>query len=243
MNWPADVVDGIRAFRDRVHEDLLEVFKAYQATPETSFAYWLDRERRAGARAIIESVARYVQAMKEMALGTRPISFGYTTQGWARYELIRDVLLQNGVSQDQLAERLKEFLDSDAFMDFPASRIESSLWAVIGQQASQGRQKPLNRGMVNDINVVASLLPYCDAMFIDNECRGLLSNIPQKHALGYPTRVFSPNNKADFIDYLREIENQADPRILKCVKDVYGPDWGKPYLTMYEERRRRASES
>jgi hypothetical protein len=43
------------------------------------------------------------------------------------------------------------------------------MWAVIGQKAATGQKEPPNQGTVNDINIVSGLMPYCDAMLIDNK--------------------------------------------------------------------------
>jgi PAS domain-containing protein len=79
--------------------------------------------------------------------------------------------------------------------------------------------------------------PYCDAMFIDNECRGLPQNIPKKHALGYSTRVFSLKTGERFIEYLRKLEENSDSAVLSSVREVYGPDWPRPFLRMYDVDR------
>jgi hypothetical protein len=54
------------------------------------------------------------------------------------------------------------------------------MFAAIAHRAANGQRKPPNRGMANDIGVVSTLLPYCDAMFIDNGCLSLLQNIPKR---------------------------------------------------------------
>jgi hypothetical protein len=111
------------------------------------------------------------------------------------------------------------------------------MFAVIAYQAANGRTRPPNRGMSNDIKVVSSLMPYCDAMLVDNECRAMLANIPKAHALGYPTTVFSPAMGTEFLDYLRAIESQAPPEHLAEVHSVYGDSWPTPFLNMYEVER------
>ena len=97
---------------------------------------------------------------------------------------------------------------SEVFEDYPANQIEALMWAVIAQMAAAGQRRPPNRGMVNDIYAVSRLLPYCDGMLVDNECRALLQNIPDRYALGFATRLWSPNNSGELSDYLRELESQ-----------------------------------
>ena len=76
--------------------------------------------------------------------------------------------------------------------------------------------------MVNDVKMISGYAPYVDAMFIDNECAALLSEEPLKSELKFKARIFSLNSKDDFLEYLRSIERDADPKILKSVRDVYG---------------------
>jgi hypothetical protein len=88
--------------------------------------------------------------------------------------------------------------------------------------------------MMSDIRIISVLLPYCDAMFIDNECRGLLCEEPLSGALDYGTTLFSTNNKERFLNYLDDIKSRASPEHLDKVKEVYGEDWEKPYTTLYQ---------
>jgi len=81
----------------------------------------------------------------------------------------------------------------------------------MGQKAATGQREPPNRGTINDINIVSSLMPYCDAMLIDNKCRAWLEDIPQRYALDYPTRIYSRSDGDEFIAYVRTIEAEADP--------------------------------
>ena len=92
--------------------------------------------------------------------------------------------------------------------------------------------------MSNDIRVL-TLLPFCDAMFVDNGCRALWEKVPRKYRPPYRARLFSYNTREQFLAYLQEIEDDGDLAILACVRDVYGEP--RPFLTMYEyeERRRR----
>jgi hypothetical protein len=240
MTYPAEMVEGIRSIRDRVHEGVLNVFEHYKGSTGTDFDHWLDHELAAGGEAMIQARALYERRLYEMAQrGEFSWEGIYRSNGLDRFNLLMEVLGKGtGHTPDSLLGRLREFLTSSAFRDAPSNRIEALMWAVIAHRAANGQRRPPNRGMINDISVVSSLLPYCDAMFIDNECRGLLANIPVRHRPTYATRLFSRNNSDDFLSYLREIETNADSAILACVRSVYGDDWPKPYLTIYEETRR-----
>lgn len=101
--------------------------------------------------------------------------------------------------------------------------------------ATGGRKKPMSEGMVNDIDIISTLMPYCNAMFIDNECRGLLTEHPISDEINYGASVFSLNNKEGFLAYWDEIERNAHEEHISKVREVYGDDWKNPYLTLYQK--------
>ncbi len=239
VEYPPEVVDGIRKFRDSVHAGVRDVFEHYREVRNTDFEYWSDRERTAGGRAILQAAQLYAQRMRDIAAGIVPFSFDnvYSSNGLDHFNLILEVLKAHGTSSDELGAKIRAFLESDAFKDYPASRIGALLWAAIARNAALGQKKVPNTGMMNDINVVSTLLPYCDAMFIDNGCRGLWESIPKQHRSFADKPVFSYNTRDCFLTYLQEIEDGADPAVLACVREVYGEP--RPFLTMYEEEERR----
>ena len=236
--YPASIVGGIRKFRDEVHSKIHALFEdELRTTPNKDFKYWLDREREAGGRAILQARQLYLQRMYEMAIGTVPFSFEnvYSSNGLDQFNLIAEVLRARGTPENELVSRLRAFLASDAFKDYPASRIATLIWAAIGQAAAGGQKEPPNAGMSNDIRLL-TLLPYCDAMFVDNGCRALWEKVPRKHRLEYRAALFSYNTREQFLAYLKGIEDNGDPAVLACVHDVYGEP--RPFLTMYEKRPR-----
>lgn len=76
---------------------------------------------------------------------------------------------------------------------------------------------------MTDIDVVSTLLPYCDAIFVDNKCRSMLSNIPKTHKPPHECLVFSSKTSREFLRYLCEIRASATPDHLKLLHEVYGP--------------------
>lgn len=235
MEYPTDVVQGIRQYRDAVTAGVRDVFKYYQSNPHSDFEYWWRHERNAGKNAIIGAARLYAERVREMAAtGEFSLNRLYSSIGFDQYRLIMEVLRGSGVSTTDLAPRMIAFLDSEIFKDYPSSRISTLIWAAIARKAALGQKKIPNTGMMNDIVAVSTYLPYCDAMLIDNECRGLWESIPSQYRNSYSTRLYSYNTRQQFLNYLHEIEESAESAVLTCVRQVYGEP--RPFFTMYEER-------
>ena len=107
------------------------------------------------------------------------------------------------------------------------------MYAAIARKAGAGQRRPPTRGFITDVQTISAYLPYCDAMFVDDECRGLLSEEPLKSRLGYPTRIFSTRTWNDLLSYLDAIEATCTPEHRALVREVYGADWERPFETMY----------
>ena len=87
----------------------------------------------------------------------------------------------------------------------PYMRISSLLFAALARKAAIGGQvRPPNRGTMSDVTTVAAVLPYCDAIWVDNEMAGLLCEEPLRTRIDYGTRVFSWNTRQQFLEYLDE---------------------------------------
>jgi hypothetical protein len=138
------------------------------------------------------------------------------------FESIYTAFESEGIRKNDILTKRIEYLNSIALMTVPFIKINSMLWAALARKASSGRKKPPNQGMANDITLLSLIIPYCDAMFIDNECRSYLTEMPLKTAINYGTRFFSQNNKDEFINYLDEIKFSASKEHLDKVKEVYG---------------------
>lgn len=237
--YPTDMVEGIRADRDRMHEALAAWFERRRNDEEKDFEHFFQIERDGLRTGMVGAYLQWRESQLEAFMGKRPFTLANLSPSGAaqHFDLIREVLQGQGISGDDVWKQAREFLDSDTFRDTPANRISTLMYASIAHRAANGQKKPPNRGMANDIGIVSTLLPYCDAMFVDNECRALLQNIPQKYALGYATKVFSLRDGDAFVEYLKNIETTADPQILQDVREVYGDDWPTPFLAMYEVER------
>lgn len=232
---PLALVSGIRNFRQGVHAKLRLLFdRELRSTQQIGFEYWLDRERKAGGRAILQADRLRSQRLEEMTTGIMPFSPEnfYESHALDQLNIIVSVLRRHGTADRDLAARVLAFLDSDEFKDYPASRIATLVWAAFSRAASNGQKEPPNQGMANDVRVL-TLLPYCDAMFVDNGCRALWEKIPGRYRAIYRTQLFSPKTRENLLAYLQRIEEDADPGVVASAREVYGEP--EPFLGMYSE--------
>jgi len=208
MPRPDWLIRGLRNERDQSAENLAEVFaKNYRGVKRT-FEEWFAWEA--------DGLRRGMLSNKPNSEAGDLVSYALST------------LEQNGVGNLPEAGRtLARFVNSDAFVRVPWVLIQVSFWASIGMKASSGQKVAPDRGTWAD-NEVLTLVPYCDAMFIDRRCAGLLRDIPQKNKLPYPTLVFSMSNCSAFLDYLGELEQAVNPEHRALVELVYGPKWTEP---------------
>jgi len=86
------------------------------------------------------------------------------------------------------------------------------------------------------VNIISALLPYCNAMFVDNECNGFLKEKPLADEIRYGTKVFSYKSRKQFLEYLDKIKSTASRTHLEKVKEVYGDDWMQPYTDIYKPK-------
>jgi hypothetical protein len=61
-------------------------------------------------------------------------------------------------------------------------------------------------------------------MFMDNECRSLLLNVPLALRPPEASRVYSLNNSAELLEYLRSLRADLTPEHIQALRDVYGED-------------------
>ena len=142
-----------------------------------------------------------------------------------------------GFSQQQCYETIMDFVKSGAIIETPSNVISASMWSSLAMQAVNGQKKAPDEGMAaTDIDVTSTFLPYCDAMFVDNKCRSLWTEIPKAHKLPYQCFVFSSKTSDQFLQYLRDIRNDATPDHVALVQEIYGPSVLEPCKSIYGDR-------
>ena len=154
-------------------------------------------------------------------------------------QLIRLAQIEGGLEEQEAQHATWTFLYSDEAMNAPANDISALLMAALSRRAASGQKGGRLGGMWNDFTAIASYLPYCDAMFIDNECASLLAEGPLTQRITYATKIFSTRSREEFLKYLRALENDAGTEHVERVSRVYGVEWLTPYRTILEKQRNK----
>jgi hypothetical protein len=132
---------------------------------------------------------------------------------------------EGGERSSEEANRMEiEFGKANRIADAPFVKLQSLMFAALAMRPAQGQKEPPDEGTTTDVETVAHLLPYCDAMFMDNGCRSLLLDVPMDLRPPETSKVFSLNIKARFLDYLRSIRNSITAEHVAAVREVYGDD-------------------
>ena len=230
-------VATIKKTRDATHEGITEIFARWRSEPKKKFAERFEEEGLAWGRVMMQ---KYVESIVKYGSGQT------TMEDFAMSAMSDESVLITGLSMylphepektEENLRKMSAFLQSKEMLEVPFNRVSALLWAAIADQAANdATRKPPNKGIVNDIDMISTLLPYCDAMFIDRDMHGLLQYGPLKAELekNYQAKIFSASNKEAFLEYLDGIEKDADPKLLETIRGVYGEP--KAYTTMYEHK-------
>jgi transcription elongation factor Elf1 len=151
-------------------------------------------------------------------------------------EEIRRIFEKNNIDEMQSLHKLSEYFSSASFNLVPYINITSLMFSAIARRASNGQKRTPQASIFTDIRTIAVLLPYCDVVFIDNECASLLNEEPVKSRIPYNTKVFSINSKEKFIEYLDELIRNIPKKHINLVRRVYGESWTKPFIECLQER-------
>lgn len=225
---------NIRRARSKLHVSLGALFQEWQKGGET-YEQAFKREKAAYARSVLNGYVADIQKRMQVITGRLPATLD-NVLGSVNGSLISGMeyaATMRGFSHDKALAAIKEFAASGAMNETPATIVSAAMWASLAMQAAAGQKKIPDEGMVTDIDVISALLPYCDAMFVDNKCRSLLSEIPKRHKLPYKCLVFSSKTSDQFLQYLQDICSSATPEHLELLQEVYGPGVLEPPKSIY----------
>lgn len=230
-------IEKLREDREQLNSGLLEIFKRWQSETDKDFDYWFHQESEGYGKAVLQVYFNYLKTYIDVATGkTEPTAnFVFPLNSVVLIHESHRVLREAGVPDEELWSKTVEYFSSPSLRHVPTIKISSMLYASLARKAASGQKSPPTKGMTNDIAIISSVLPYCDAIFIDNECHTYLNERPLFDELNYGTNVFAPNNRDDFMEYLNSIEAGMPKEHVEKVFEVYGSTWQKPYTTLFTD--------
>ena len=226
-------VDDVRTTRNEIHKHLQDVFGIWQREKK-SFKEVFEAEKSAYTRALVQAYWAQQKKVNDTLLSGEMPSLNDMLPSQQYLVLTQlQYTFDDAFGKAESPRAMGEFLGTGVMNDVPFNMIGASLFASLSQKAAAGQKRPPNQGTSNDVNVLSTLLPYCDAMFVDNECRALWQDIPRDYKLPYPCALFSHNVGDRFLRYLKDIRDSATSEHLKIVEEIYGPDPLKPPQSIY----------
>lgn len=237
--WRDDAgwVDELRAVRGRTDTMMVELHERWRTSQDFRFEDTYRRELRSFGTTLLQLHAAHVRELVEMQRGLRPFDPERALPPPATDFVLaaRRRMRDHGVADADLWGRLQAFLEAPTLDLVPYLRISTLLWAALARKAAAGQRRAPSHGMMNDVKTVAIVLPYCDAVFVDNELAGLLGEGPLRTDIAYGTRVFSLNSRDDFLAFLRERREELSDEYVEKIKEVYGENWIRPIDRFFRE--------
>lgn len=228
--------------KEKGYQDFLNVFKRWQTERGKRFEDWYKEEHKGFVDGTILAISRFYQRRDEMVdkyvkTGEVDIDAMLPPPSLTLIESLKNMARREGCPTDEEAlKKVLEYLNSQYLDLVPTLRIGTALYAVIAHQAANNNKKPPSPGVMVDVKMISGFLPYCDAMFVDDENTALLEDNRVKAKVQYPTKMFSRRNKEAFLQHLDDLLANADPEHLELIKKVYGEDYLKPYTQILEQK-------
>ncbi len=234
---PFIVPNEIKAARAYMHKHIAHLFRDVWSKEARTFQYWYDLERKGyqghlGA-AVVKSRRERMESMLAYQPGVEPsleeLGKALPSAAEALLASLEHIMRfpRDGSMRtpDETAKLEKSFGEANRIAEAPFVKLQSLMYAAIAMRAAAGQKEPPDEGMTTDIETIAYLLPYCDAMLMDNDCRALLRNIPTALRPAEVKRVYSLNSRTEFLDYLRSIRASITAEHLDALREVYGEEY------------------
>lgn len=240
-HWPGRL-EGIRDTRTSAHETLQQLWDEW-ASERMQFEDLFQKERIGFATGVLQSFLIHVRRWHRTTGNVEEVVDPLDLFPSWQFRLVTEILRrleEKGIPHEEQARRAVSFFFSEQALCAPENHIGALLHAGLARRAASGQRRVPTRGTRNDIAFIAAYLPYCDAMFIDNEFAHLLSEGPLAAEVNeYSTRIFSTRSRDEFLTYLVGLEDKASPDHVDLVNRTYGENWTKPFRSILEHERNR----
>jgi len=238
-HYPQTYEVQLRESRERIHRQWIQEFNIWKEHSDAKFEQWMEDFYLSLVKEILHSYPdclRYIIRLPAQQIHHTDLC-QFLLESMDPIQLMHSVFKEEGITYNDLWLNTWQYLQSDSFRQIPFIKLYALFYASFARKAGSGQKKPPDRGMTNDLNVLSLLLPYCDAMFIDNQCRSCLEEKDVQSRIDYSTRVFSLSSKEDFLAYLEQLETEFPPKYRKEVEDLYGIQWINTPTQLYWKER------
>jgi hypothetical protein len=220
----------LRRLRSELHANIARLFRDVWGKEKRGFEYWYELERMSFQGHLLKAAVNNARERTGAVLSCNPgekpslevldkVLPSFPEGVIASIEHVMRFPRDGGMRlPEEQVELGKRFLLHNRIADAPFVKLQALMFAAVAMRAAQGQKEPPNEGTTTDIDTVAHLLPYCDAMFMDNGCRSLLLDVPIALRPLETAKVFSLNVKAQFLDYLRSIRNGISIEHVKAIR-------------------------
>lgn len=203
------------------------------------FEYWYPGELGHWGPNFLDAYTQWGKDLKDILDGKTPFDYFKATLspfGTIGQSILTE-LQKTGKSGQDLLDSFSAFSTGPSLENVPFIRINAMVFAMVASKVSYG-MKPSNitPSFMNDSLMIATVLPFCDAIFTENFLGNLLREPPLNSCLQNMPNVFSISSKDQFLAYLDQIEANAPKWHLAYVKQVYGEDWGKPFVSVFGKK-------
>ena len=179
----------------------------------------------------------HIQSLREAAevmAGTRPFEpeVFMPSNATATILGIHHRLREHGVADEELWPKTAEFFASP---DIDQSRTCGSP-ACCSRPSRASRRAGSGAGRrrhAERLTTIATVMPACDAIYVDNEVAAFLNEEPLRTQLNFGTHVFSQRTRHEFAAYLDEIRDAAPGEHVAAVREVYGDSYLTPFSRLF----------
>ncbi|MBS0574580.1 MAG: hypothetical protein JSS08_15160 [Proteobacteria bacterium] len=232
-DWLPSMHIGVRADYSQFADDIRRVRGETQAAMKSLADTWADR--KPAFEEVLEREFASIGSTKKEAFSlwyqevsnpdpNDPLSL-LESSGRPIYREYRELcrmLAVRDVEEDEQPIQIMKFWHWQRLREIPHQRISGYLFAAVARRVAMGEKKIIDRGLVNDVNTIATYAPYVEAMFVDRRCAAILAEEPLASDLDYKAAIFSLSDTDAFIEYLKGIEANTPDEVREFAERIYG---------------------
>jgi Zn ribbon nucleic-acid-binding protein len=231
-------------------EQLKIIWKRWQSEVDVGFIERVREETLSLGKGLIDTLRRFTErrnfVMAKIAAGQNynlELDDFLPPMSNEILEALVRIVRAKGVPGPQIPEIIVRYLnDADSLLEIPQIRISSVMLAGWAHKAALGKKDPPKSTV--DVQFISSYLPYCDALFVDKESALVLKEFPRNtpsylRLKEFSAKIFSLNNKDEFLDYLDQLVAEIPSDQINILKDINGDNYAEPYWGIIEYEKKR----